>query len=162
VLVVADVQLRGGRDLARISRELRRMNNPELKKRFRQELRAAGKPMVPAVRAAIRQIPSKRGYSADGLRGQMARAVKLEVRTTGREAGVRLRVDGRKMPDQKKALQSYMEGVRSRWRHPVYGNREVWVTQPSKPYFYRTVEPMGLAAQRNIQRAADNVARDIT
>ncbi|GHA01536.1 hypothetical protein ACFOOM_12090 [Streptomyces echinoruber] len=160
--MVADVRLRSGRDLARIAAELRRMNNPELKKRFRQELRAAGKPMVPAVRRAIQQIPSKQGYRADGLRGRMSRAVKLEVRTTGRDAGVRLRVDGRKMPDKQKALQAYMEGVKKPWRHPVYGNREVWVRQQPKPYFYRTVEPMGLAAQRNIQRAADAVARDLT
>ena len=160
--MVADVRLRTGRDLARIAAELRRIDNPELKKRFRQELRAAGKPMVPAVRQAIRQIPSKRGYSADGLRGRMAKATRLVVRTAGRDAGVRLRVDGRKMPDKMKALQSYMEGVRPRWRHPVFGNREVWVQQPPKPYFYQTVERMGLAAQQNIQRAADNVARDIT
>ncbi|MEW2250389.1 hypothetical protein AB0907_23980 [Streptomyces sp. NPDC006975] len=157
-----DVRLQTSRDLVRIAAELRRMNRPELQKRFRQELRAAGKPMVPRVRQAIQQIPSKRGYSSGGLRGNMARAVKLEVRTTGREAGVRLRVDGRKMPSGQKALQSYMEGVKKPWRHPVFGNREVWVKQDPKPYFFHTVEPMGLAAQRNIQRAAERVADDLT
>lgn len=160
--MVARFEVRTGRDLTRIAAELRRMDNPELKKRFRQELRAAGKPMVPKVRQAIRDIPSKRGYSADGLRGRMAKAVKLEVRTTGKQAGVRLRVDGRRMPAGQKALQSYMEGVRKPWRHPVYGNRDAWVSQPPKPYFYRTVEPMGLSAQRNIQRAAERVADDLT
>jgi len=160
--VVADFEMRTGRDLTRIARELRAMNNPELKKRFSNELRQAAKPMVPAVKQAIRQIPSKQGYTADGLRGRMARAVKLEVRTTGRDAGVRIRVDGRKMPSGDKSLQAYMEGVKKPWRHPVYGNREVWVRQSPKPYFYRTVESMGQRARQGVNRAIDRVADDIT
>jgi hypothetical protein len=160
--MVATVQLRTGGDLKRISRELRSMGNKELKKRFGKELRAAAKPMVPAVRQAIRQIPSKRPYSADGLRGHLSRATKLEVRTTGKDAGVRIRVDGRKMPDKQKALQAYMEGLKRPWRHPVFGNREVWVKQEPSPYFYKTVRPLGMRARTNVNRAIDRVAKDIT
>ncbi|MFJ9114484.1 hypothetical protein ACIRJO_02930 [Streptomyces sp. NPDC102394] len=160
--MVADFEMRTSRDLQRIARELRRMDDAELKKRFGRELRAAARPMVPAVRQAIRQIPSKQPYSASGLRGRMAKAVKLEVRTTGRQAGVRLRVDGRKMPDHEKSLQAYMEGVKRPWRHPVYGNREVWVKQDPSPYFYKTVEPLGMRARQGVNRAIDGITRDIT
>jgi hypothetical protein len=160
--VVADLELRTGKDLKRVAAELRRMNNKQLKQEFTKELRAAARPMVPAVRGAIRQIPSKRGYSADGLRGRMSKAVKLEVRTTGRDAGVRIRVDGRKMPAHEKALQSYMEGLKKPWRHPVFGNREVWVRQDPKPYFFRTVRPLGLASRVQVNKAIDRVSKKIS
>ncbi|MFF9097559.1 hypothetical protein ACF1AX_31110 [Streptomyces sp. NPDC014802] len=160
--MVADVELHTGRDLRRIASELRQMNNRQLKLEFTRELRAAAKPMVPAVRQAIRQIPSKQGFSSDGLRGRMSRAVKLEVRTASRDAGVRIRVDGRKMPSQQRALQSYMEGVKRPWRHPVFGNREVWVKQQPKPYFFKTVRPMGAASRVQVNRAIDRVAKKIS
>lgn len=159
--MVASLTMRTGADLKRISKELRRMNDKEIKKRFTREMRAAAKPIVPAVRTAIRNIPSKRGYSADGLRGRMAAATKLEVRTVGKDAGVRIRVDGRKMPDKQKALQSYMEGVKPRWRHPVFGH-DVWVQQRSHPYFFRTVDPLAARTQVQIFKAIDQVGKDIS
>lgn len=160
--MVATVQVRTGGDLKRIAAELRVMGDGALKAEFRKEMRTAARPLVPAVRQAIRQIPSKRAYSADGLRGRMSRAVKLEIKTTGNQAGVRLRVDGRKMPDKQKALQSYVEGVKPRWRHPVYGNREVWVQQGPNPYFYKTVNRFGPATRLRVAKAAEGVARKIT
>lgn len=156
------VELRNGRDLTRITRELRRMDDKELLKRFRSNLRKSAKPLVPAVRASIRAIPSKRPYAASGLRGQMSRATGLQVKTTGREAGVVIRVDGRKMPPRAKAVQSYMEGVKPRWRHPVYGNRENWVQQPAHPYFYKVMETAGPRARLAVNRVLDQVSKDIT
>lgn len=160
--MVASFEMRTGKDLKRISAELRKMDNKQLKKEFSKELRAAAKPMVPAVRRAIRQIPSSRGYTADGLRGRLSKAVKLEVKLTGKQAGVRIRVDGRKMPSHEKALQAYMEGLKKPWRHPVYGNKEVWVKQDPSPYFYKTVRPMGLRTRVTVNKAMNRVAKKIT
>ncbi|MFJ9374437.1 hypothetical protein [Streptomyces sp. NPDC101455] len=159
--MAATLTMRTGRDLKRIAKELRGMDNREIRKRFGKELRAVAKPMVPAVRTAIRNIPSKRGYSADGLRGRMAAATKLEVRTVGKDAGVRIRVDGRKMPDKQKALQSYMEGVKPRWRHPVFGS-DAWVQQKAHPYFFRTVDPLAARTQVRVIKAIDQVGKDIS
>jgi len=152
--------LRHGNDLRRISRELRSMDNKEIKKRFTKELRAAAKPLVPVVRSSIRSIPSKRGYSPQGLRGQLARATRLEVKTVGRQAGVAIRVDGRKMPSHMKGLPKAVEG-KKRWRHPVFGHREVWVQQPPQPYFYKVVRAAGPASRRAVSRVLDGVTRDI-
>ena len=160
--MVADIQVRTSRDLRRIAGELRRMDDKRLKAEFRKELRAAAKPMVPAVRQAIQQIPSKQPARPDGLRSLMSKAVKLEVKTTGRQAGVRIRVDGRRMPAHMRALQSYMEGTKKPWRHPVFGNREVWVKQDPRPYFYKTVVPLGARARQGMYRAADRIAQQIT
>lgn len=153
---------RTGKDLAQISRELRKMDDKELLKRFRKELRVAAAPLVPAVRASIRATPSKRAYSADGLRGQMSRATTLQVKTVGKQASVVIRVDGRKMPNRSKAVQSYMEGVKSPWRHPVYGNREVWVKQDPNPYFYKVMAAAGPRARVAVNRVLNQVSKDIT
>lgn len=164
------IGLRDSGDLRRISRELRRMDDKELKKRFRKELRKAAAPLVPKVRASIRSIPAKRGYSAAGLRGRMSRATRLEVKTTGRNAGVAIRVDGRKMPSGQKRLPALMEGegvqrgrrVDTRWRHPVFGNREVWVQQDSHPYFFPVVGMAGPASRRAVTKVLDGISRDIS
>jgi hypothetical protein len=155
------IRLQDGGDLRRVSRELRRMDSPEVKKRFRKELRAAAAPLVPRVRSSIRSIPSSRGYSPDGLRGSMARATRLEVKTVGKQAGVAIRVDGRKMPSHMKSLPAMVEG-KKRWRHPVYGNRENWVTQTPHPYFYSSLRAAGPASRRAVSRVLDGITRDIS
>ncbi|MER6534681.1 hypothetical protein ABT215_12900 [Streptomyces sp900105755] len=152
--------VRDSGDLRRIGRELRRMDDKELKKRFRKELRAAAAPLVPKVRASIRSIPSSRGYSPDGLRGALSRATRLQVKTAGRQAGVAIRVDGRKMPAHMKSLPSMVEG-KKRWRHPVFGNRENWVTQGAEPYFYHVVRVAGPVSRRAVSKVLDGISRDI-
>lgn len=137
------------------------MDNREIKKRFRKELRAAARPLVPKVRASIRSIPSSRSYSPNGLRGALSKATRLEVKTAGRYAGVAIRVDGRKMPSHMKSLPSMVEG-KKRWRHPVFGNREVWVNQPKHPYFYDVLRVAGPASRRAVSRVLDGITRDIS
>ncbi|MEU0039103.1 hypothetical protein [Streptomyces sp. NPDC006333] len=167
--MVATVRLRSAGELKRISRELRSLGDRELKKRFSKELRAEAKPLVPAVKAAIRQVPSKRPYRSDGLRGRLAKAVKLEVKTSGRQAGVRIRMDGRKMPDKQGSLPRLVEGegvlrgrrVDTRWRHPVYG-QDRWVQQPPKPFFYKTVRSLGPRSRVGVNRVLNQISRDIT
>lgn len=159
--MASGMELRRGRDLTRITRELRAMDDREVLKRFRKELRSAAKPLVPAVRASIRQIPSSRPYTATGLRGRMVRATGLQVKTAGRQASVVIRVDGRKMPPGAKAVQSYMEGSKPRWRHPVFGH-DWWVQQPSHPYFYKVMAAGGPRARLAVNRVMDQVSRDIT
>jgi len=159
------LQLRSGRELARITRELRQMDDKEVLKRFRKELRTAAKPLVPAIRASIRRIPSSRPYSTAGLRGQMSKATTLQVKTAGRQASVILRVDGRKMPPKAKSVPAYVEGSKPRWRHPVYakpGKANVWVQQPSQPYFYNNLTVAGPRTRQAVGRVIDQISKDIT
>lgn len=154
--------LRGGEDLRKISRELRAAGNGRtVRKQLSKELRAAALPMVPAVRASIRAIPATGGQSS-GLRTRLARATRLRVNTVGRNAGVAVLVDGKKMPAGEKALPAYLEGTKRPWRHPVFGDTDVWVTQKSHPYFYRIVAPMGWRSRSAVNRVLDNITRKIT
>lgn len=167
---MAEWGLRHGGELRHIARELRAMKQPEVTKRFRRELRATAQPLVPAVRASIRGLPSSRPYSTDGLRGRLSRAVRIEVRTTGRQAGVTIRVDGRKMPNKQKRLPALMEGegvrrgrrVDTRWRHPVFGNPDVWVQQQPHPYFFRLMRVLGPRSRVAVARVLNQITREIT
>lgn len=155
------IGLRGGEELAAISRQLRTMGNGrEIKKQFTRELRTVARPMVPAVRASINAIPASSGASS-GLRKRMAAATRLKVRTVGRQANVSVLVDPRKMPEHEKSLPAYMEGTKRNWRHPVYG-RGVWVSQKPHPYFYKVVLPIGLRARSAAGRVIDGITRKIT
>ena len=156
-----EFEIRGGRDLARIVRELRKTGDgKQLVKQYRKELRAAAKPMVPAVRASIRAIPAASGQHS-GLRQRMASATRLSVRTSGRKAEIAVRVDGRKMAPGEGALPAYMDGRKRDWRHPVYGTR-VWVRQEPHPYFDRAIAPIVPRSRVAIRLATDAVAKQIT
>lgn len=157
-----DFEVKTGGDLARISKELRKVGDGrEIRKRLTREIRREAKPLVPIVRNAILSLPTK-GKDSSGLRKRMARAVTLRVRTSGRSAGVTLRVDGRKMPEGEGSLPAYMEGTKKRWKHPVYGDKDVWVSQQPHPYFYKIVRPYGSRARRAVLRVVASIGRDIT
>lgn len=160
------VTIRDAGDLRAVNRALgKAANGKQLKAELRSELREVGRPLVPKVKAAWRSAPSRSapsrsrrvGGRAD-LRAMLARATRLEVRSTGKQAGVRVRTDGRKMPDGMRSLPGYAEGVRRRpWRHPVHGDTGTWVTQDPFPRFYRAVQPDEAAARRACERAVGRV-----
>jgi hypothetical protein len=134
------VQLVSSGDLKAVAKALRKhADGKELRRELTQGIREVLAPAVPAVKAAWLSAPSKgrRHPGRPSLRSLLARSTRMEVRTTGRFAGARVRTDGRKMPDQMRSLPSYAEGIRGRpWRHPVMGDRETWVTQEPFPRFY--------------------------
>lgn len=159
---MADVELRDTGDLKRLAKVLRQAaNGKELRKELTTGIRDEVRPIVAQVKAAYRAGPS-RGGSRRGprLRATLAKATRLEVRTSGRQAGVRIRVDGRKMPDGMKAIQKHYEGVLN-WRHPVFGDRDVWVHQQSHPTFYRTVQPNAERIRQRVNEIAADVLRKV-
>jgi hypothetical protein len=160
------VTIRDAGDLKAINKALKQASDgKEIRKQLGKQLRGQIRPMVASVKAAWLSAPSQ-GHktSTRARRGQpdlrklLAKATAGQVRFTGKEAGVRVRTDGRKMPDHMKALPGYAEGIRRRpWRHPVFGDREMWVTQPKFPRFYEAVQPNEAAARRQVIEAVDAV-----
>jgi hypothetical protein len=136
------VELRAS-DLKRLIRDLRQLDR-QAAKELTTELRAGLAPIVSDVKTMYRGLPSGRGKArrkGGSLRGLLASATRGQVRTSGKETGIRVRTDGRRLPAGMGSLAAMMEGPPrgKRWRHPVYGNREVWVTQPSPARFFPTV-----------------------
>lgn len=154
-----EIEIRGGDHLARIAAALNEVGRYDLRRKMIRDLRRAAAPMVPRVREAIRNIPSKH----DGtLRAEMAKATRLQIRSTGSLAGMAIRVDGRRMPPGKGSLPAYLEGRKRPFRHPVFGHEDVWVSQPIHQYFYKTVEPMAAATRVQMSITAAEIAREVT
>lgn len=152
------------RDIARAYR--RRSDGKDLRKRLRKELRKTGTRLLKEEKQAVRRLPSKGQNARAGrpsTRRQVARATQLRIRTSGPTAGVVVWVNPRRMPADKRTVPGYMEGVRPYrpWRHPVYGNTDVWVAQQPIPWFYRTGGRYGGEAQRAAARVIDRFASAI-
>jgi hypothetical protein len=94
-----------------------------------------------------------------GLRESIARAVQMQVRTTGRFGGVRIRVDRRQLPPAQRTLPGHLD--EGRWRHPTFGHRP-WVTQTARPgWWTQTVRRNTPRMQAQIRRVLDDIARRI-
>jgi hypothetical protein len=151
-----------GADLRVISKQLRRMNDKEITRRFRTELRAVAKPLVPVVKQAALEIPVKGESGSTGLRQRLSKAVHLIVRTTGRRATVAILADAKRMPNGQKALPAYMEGTKEHWRHPVFGDDENWAEQDAHPWFYPALKTLGVRGRAGIEAVVESITKDIT
>jgi hypothetical protein len=116
-----DVEFNGVRILARefgtVPIELRR----ELRPRMRQ-----------AGEVVRREIQSAAGWSS-----QIPAAVRLTVAFGSKTGGVRIFVDAKKAPHARPLENMGAEGT---FRHPVFGNRDNWVAQAARPFFFKTVK----------------------
>lgn len=117
------------RQLQVAARKLKRHGNAvAIRKEMVKGLRAAAKPGEKAAKASAMSLPANTGQST-GLRRRIASAIGIQVRAS-RNALVRIRVGRAKMGGQASLPQRMNRP--GRWRHPVYGNREAWVTQTSR------------------------------
>jgi hypothetical protein len=157
------VELRDTGDLKAVAKALRaHADGKQLRKELTQGLRGVLRPEVAKVRAAYRAAPSRGGRrrrQGPGLRSRLAGATRLEVRTSGKLAGARIRVDGRRMPDQMRSLPAMWEGPPrgKRWRHPVFGATTTWVGQASRPTFYAAVQPSEAQTRAEIERVVGRI-----
>jgi hypothetical protein len=159
-------------DLKAVAKALKQASDgKELTKQLSRRLRGVvrDQQLVAKVRSAWLAAPSE-GHETStrarqgqpDLRALLAKATGVQVRLTGKEAGVRVRTDGRKMPSGMRALPGHAEGIRRRpWRHPVYGDRETWRSQQPFPRFFQAVEPDEGAARQACQEAVDTVFQQI-
>jgi len=66
------------------------------------------------------------------------------------------------MPEKQGNLPKYTASPKG-WRHPVYGNTEVWVHQVMKPkWWLDAARPHWGTARREMNAATDRVAKQIT
>jgi hypothetical protein len=135
--------------LTRVAQALREeADGKALRKDLTRELRQAVQPAVVELRASIRSAPSRNVTPTVPLRAAIARGIVPQVRTTGKQTGVSVRV--RQTTQVRGFTNAGRRFNRRSFRHPVFGNRSVWVTQVGKPYWFD--EPMN--RRRNEMRGA--------
>lgn len=130
----------------------------ELQRNLRRRIKQEGQPTLAAVRAAAGRIamtsPGSSSHSSGrstGLRARLSAATRMSVTASG----VSFQVQEAKVdPRYGDVLTAGSEGYR--WRHPVFGNRNAWVSQQGTPWFYPTVR----AEQPAFRRAVEQAMRD--
>ena len=113
-------------ELAKLARDLHRMG-PAGRRRLKKAFEEAGRPLEADARS--RASWSSRIPGAISVRPLMS-----DVRGM---VGVQLRVSSADAPH---ARPYEGMGQGGSFRHPVYGNREVWVSQQTRPYAFPAVK----------------------
>jgi hypothetical protein len=170
--MAVDVEVRGGAQLHRVARQVREAARTDLRRELLQAFRKAGKSLVDDEKSTVAALPvhgfpvpgRRRRYTGPStpknLRANVAAATTLEVRLTGDDPAVRVKVANARMPASQKRMHLKLNKD-SGWRHPVLGNRHAWAKQQGENWF----EPTG---QRHVEdftresvQALDRVAAKI-
>lgn len=143
-----DLRVTGADDLAALGKALKAAGDRELRRELMKGLQRAGKPAKEAAKAAARsELPSSGGL------GEYVARSKFSVRTraSGNSPGVEVVA--------KNAELDLPAMNRGRLRHPVYGNRNRWVTQQIKPrWFTDAMEAQAPQVRRELVAAIRAVA----
>lgn len=146
-------------DAARIKRVARALRQVDaaLPGELRKQLREAAQPLVARAKARVKAIPA-RGSAHSGLRRRIARGVRSEV-ATSRNPRVAITVG---MADpQEKNLPAFMDRNEG-WRHPVFGNRKVWVHQGTGgSWFMDTMEAGIPGLEKRVTQVLDDAVAKI-
>lgn len=149
---MSDFTVKG--DFYAFSKALKRAGKTEMRTALNKGLRDGTKPLIPLARAEARRVLPHEG----GLAERVAKApMRVQVRTGAQTAGVRV-VVGKDRSGARAANQGLI-------RHPVFGNREKWVTQKVPPDWFdrpmrqgaRTVRP---ELEKAMQRVIDQIVRE--
>lgn len=149
-----DFAVEGADQFLALSKALKHAGRTELRKELNKAMRDGAKPLIPKARAeALRRLPQR-----GGLAKQVSKEPARVQTRTGRDPGVRV-VVGRKRGGARQANRGVV-------RHPVFGNREVWVDQKVPPGWFD--EPMAASApeirkalEQGIEEMAQKVIRDV-
>ena len=152
--MVADVTLTGVEGFTSLSKALKGAGSGAMRKELNKRLKAEAKPVIEESRAeARRTLPQRGGYALLVARAPQ----RVQVRTGAKTAGVRV-VVARDKSSARRANRGVI-------RHPVFGNREVWVDQPlgTSGWFDTPAEAalprMREAAEKAMQSIVDDIVR---
>lgn len=136
------------RDLQQLAKALRDVD-PLMRKQLPARLREAAKP--------IRDDANSRKPSP---KIRVGTRVKLNSR---KGASVAVVASSPKKPPLAGLLEAGNKGSRNTgsFRHPVFGNRNVWVTQPTKPYLRPAGQAHAEEARQRIEEIIDDIARHL-
>lgn len=161
----AKVEIERG-TLVLLARALRQeANGAELRRDLIRNLRAVATPAAQAVRTAILAMPvhSVHGAKEDylPLRAAVAAGVRTRVRLSGKRAGVAILA--RKTPGVRGFRNAPKRLNAPFWRHPVFGDTDIWVTQVGAPgWFDATLKPFREPGKRAAAAAMAAIARRIS
>ena len=140
----------GEKQLAELGARLQGAANAGIRRAAAAQIRLAAKPLIPIIQESARESLPTRG----GMNECVAkRRPRVSVKLGPRVQSVRITYKGKGAPSD-----------RGPWRHPVFGNREVWVAQeyvPAEGWWERGGEKGTPQAQVEMRAVLDEVAAEI-
>lgn len=133
---------------SQLQRDLNRMGAVQ-RRRIRQEAERIGQSALSDAKS--RASWSRRVPSAISMRG-------FTDMTRGR-VGVELRVS-KAVPYARAYEGISQQGSSGYFRHPVYGNRQVWVSQQTRPYLWPAVSGRSNQMRQAIEQVVEQAARE--
>lgn len=145
-----DFTIHGAEQFLRLSKALKAAGRTEIRKELNKRLQVAAKPLIAKTRSSARQKLPAHG----GLAERVARAPqRVQVRTGG-DPGVRIVVG-----KDKSGARGANEG---KVRHPVFGNREVFVDQTVEPgWFDEPLEAAAPEVRPHLEQALETIAERV-
>lgn len=175
---MAEVKLSvsGQAQLKALAGRLKEAGETGLRKETSKGLKKIAKPAVQKVQGAVRTLDVKgtrgggkkarrlhktkaKGKMRWRLRETIAKATVAEIKMGGTPR-VTIRTRSRHLPPDQRKLPKYLDSEKG-WRHPVWGNKDVWVDQHGGPWFSETLKKEIPAVRREMIAALDRVADKI-
>jgi hypothetical protein len=133
----------------------------QLRKELAANLREALKPGAEQAKGSIMGMISLHSHPAPALRSSIAKKIRPEVKLGGRWSGARVKAfktkNVRGFPNAPKRTNNPRG-----WRHPVWGNREVWAHQRGKlEWFDRAFAGREAMYKQAVHEAMEEMARRI-
>lgn len=149
-----DFEVRGADQFLALSKALKHAGQTELRKDLNKAMRNGAKPLVGKARSeAMSRLPQR-----GGIAKQIAKEPARVQTRTGKDPGVRV-VVGKKRGGARAANRGVI-------RHPVFGNRDVWVDQRVRPGWFD--DPMKASApeirevlEAEMEQIAQRIVREV-
>lgn len=131
---------------------------PELRKAMRKRINQAAKPVVAAIRTEILNSPTSQSGESTGLRHGIARGIRTDLSDSpsSKRQGMFIRATSSKLPPSQKGMAAVYN--LEEFRHPVYGDTEVWVDQAGHPYFRGPIYQRSTMLRTEIAAAIEDAA----
>lgn len=107
-----------------------------------------------------RERAAAKATAGSGLRQTIAAANAVSVSTASTGVNVTFKMRSSVLPPNQRKLGRKWNSAKG-WRHPVFGNTEVWVAQTGKPYFDKVIRRNGDALAAAARLAMDAAAESI-
>lgn len=160
-----DIKVRGAEKLRLMAKQLREADRVDLLRGMQRAMKSAAKPTLQAIQQSARDIhttgvpkpgakhPFRGGGAAKGTREKIAAAAVADVNVTGDEPRIRFRVAASRLPTEIRNMPQKFDS--GHWRHPVMGNRDVWVAQTSEPWFWPPIRDHIKDFRAELDKAVD-------
>lgn len=161
---IAFFRIQNAEDFAKLRRALKDAGRGDLQRQMLREIRRVGTPATTAAQRGFRSVDvgseSGGGTKSTGLRQSIAQATTIRIVA----GGISIRVEPRRMDNRHRpwgtALAMGVDGLGS-WRHPVFGNMEIWRQNTGTEVFYRSIQRYEPDFRRGVEKAMDDTARKL-